>query len=105
MLDAKRVRKLRAADAIVRFEEYEIEGIECQARLPTLAPKPGYITITLFLTMLLNVSFSGVLGMLSSMNSVGPRQMGMMRRLFVMARFMMFRSFTVMPASMCVMFR
>ena len=61
--------------------------------------------MTLFLTVLLNVGLSSVLGMFTSMNSVGPRQVSMMRRLFVMAGFVMFRRFTVMSGSMCVMFR
>ena len=64
-----------------------------------------YAIVTLFLTMLLNMRFRRVLRMLGSMSCVGPRQVSVMRRLFVMARFVMFRRFTVMPRSMCVMFR
>lgn len=62
-------------------------------------------TLMLFLAMLLNMRLSCVLRVLGSMNCMGPCQVGVMRRFFVMTRFVMFRRFTVMPRSMCVMFR
>ena len=64
-----------------------------------------YAMRNLLLAMLLDMRLRCVLRVLGSMNCVSTRQVSVMRCFFVMARFVMFRRFTVMPGSMRVMFR
>jgi hypothetical protein len=92
----------RIAESRFRLHAASIE----RHRGKRLAPASRSIrTRLLFLAMILDMRLSCVLRVLGGMNCMGPRQVGVMRRFFVMTRFVMFRRFTVMPRSMCVMFR
>jgi hypothetical protein len=57
----------------------------------------------LLLAVLVHVSLCGIFRMIVGMDGMRPRRMGMMCRLFMVSRFMMFGGFGVMPRRMRMM--